>query len=110
MIVVTNKIKMKKGFAEKMAPRFTKPGPLQEMKGFKKVEVTITQNLVDYDEMNVNMYWESHEDFQAWKDSDLFKEAHKDSKSKSEEEKSNSPILGSEIIMAEVASVLESTS
>jgi heme oxygenase (staphylobilin-producing) len=103
MIVVTNRIKTKLGMAEKMAPGFTKPGALQEMKGFVKVEVLVTKNLTEHDELNVNMYWETTEDFMQWKNSDAFKESHKGSGAPGQE----SPILGSQIIVAEVASVLE---
>ncbi|MBU8915933.1 heme oxygenase [Bacillus sp. FJAT-29953] len=104
MIIVTNRIKTKLGFAAKMAPMFTRPGALQTMNGFVKVEVLITKNLSDYDELNVNMYWNTMEDFTAWKNSDAFKEAHS-GPTNSEQE---SPILGSEIIISEVASTLES--
>ncbi|MFO7317750.1 MAG: heme oxygenase [Bacilli bacterium] len=103
MIVVTNKIKTKTGFAEKMAPFFTRPGALQEMEGFVKVEVLITKNLTEYDELNVNMYWETIEDFNRWRKSDAFREAHRGPENSSEV----SPILGSEIIISEVASTLE---
>ncbi|MCD7035382.1 heme oxygenase [Metabacillus sp. GX 13764] len=103
MFVVTNRIKTKQGMAERMAPSFTKPGALQEMKGFKKVEVHLTQNLTEHDEMSVNMYWETLEDFQAWKNSDAFKQAH----SRPSSGEGESPILGSEIVIAEVASTLE---
>lgn len=106
MIVVTNKIKTKLGFAEKMAPLFTRPGALQEMKGFIKVEVLVTKNIPDYDELNVNMYWEDIEDFRQWRTSNAFKEAHKDSNQPGQE----SPIIGSEIIMYEVASTLDAAS
>lgn len=102
MIVVTNRIKTKLGFAEKMAPGFTRPGKLQEMKGFVKVEVLVTKNLTEHDELNVNMYWDTLEDFTQWRNSDAFKEAHKDSNNNGQE----SPILGSQIIIAEVASTL----
>jgi len=102
MYIVTNHMKVKKGFAEKMAPKFTQPSPLQEMKGFVKTEVAITQNLTEHDEMSVSMYWETMGDFEAWKNSDLFKEAH--NKSKRPEE---SPLIDSEIIIQEVASVIE---
>lgn len=105
MIIVTNKIKMKSGFAEKMAPMFTQPGALQQMKGFVKVEVLVTKNLSDYDELNVNMYWDTLEDFQAWKASDAFKDSHKGPAGGSE----HSPILGSEIIISELASTIEAT-
>lgn len=103
MIIVTNKIKTKKGFAEKMAPFFTKPGLLQTMEGFEKVEVLITKHNKDFDEMNVNMYWDTIEHFKAWRTSDAFKEAH----STPENSPEVSPILGSEIIVSELASTLE---
>lgn len=108
MIVVTNRIKTKRGFAQKMAPNFTKPGPLQEMEGFVKVEVLITRNdEADFDELNVNMYWENMDNFSVWRNSDAFKAAHKRPEPGSADEQQESPLLGSEIIMSEVASVLE---
>ena len=102
MIIVTNKIKMKLGFAAKMAPMFTKSGPLQKTDGFIKVEVLITKNLTEYDELNVNMYWNTIEDFTLWKNSAAFKEAHTGPNNTEQE----SPILGSEIIISEVVSTL----
>ncbi|MEK3955561.1 heme oxygenase (staphylobilin-producing) [Psychrobacillus psychrotolerans] len=110
MIIVTNRIKTKPGFAEKMAPNFTKPSPLQEMEGFIKVEVAITQGPTEYDEMNVNMYWEKEENFQAWKDSDLFKESHKRPESGSPEASKESPLLGNELIISKVAASIEAIS
>ena len=109
MYIVTNKIKTKLGFAEKMAPNFTKPGPLQQMQGFVKVEVTITQNLTEYDELNVNMYWEELENFHAWKNSDAFKESHKRPNQDSSAEKQESPLLGSELVISKVASSIEAS-
>lgn len=72
MIIVTNRIQVKPGFAARMAPNFTKPGPLQQFEGFHKVEVLISTDDPTYDEMSVNMYWESKEHFQAWRNSDAF--------------------------------------
>jgi heme oxygenase (staphylobilin-producing) len=106
MIVVTNRIRTKLGFAAKMAPAFTRPGALQEMEGFVKVEVLLTKNLSEYDELNVNMYWDNLDHFAQWKSSDAFKQAHSRSNGSDQE----SPILGSEIIIAEVASLLEAAS
>jgi len=108
MIVVTNRIKVKKGMGAAMAPRFTAPGPLDTFEGFVKVEVWLTQNLTEYDELNVNMYWETLDSFTAWRNSDAFQEAHKRPEPGSEEAKQESPILGSEIITYEVAAVKES--
>jgi heme oxygenase (staphylobilin-producing) len=109
MYIVTNRIKMKPGFAEKMAPNFTRPGALQQMEGFIKVEVTVTQNLEDYDELNVNMYWQELEHFEAWKKSDAFHQAHKRPEAGSEESKKESPMLGSELVIAKVASTIEAS-
>jgi heme oxygenase (staphylobilin-producing) len=107
MIIVTNRIKTKVGFAEKMAPGFTKPSALQQMKGFLKVEVAITQNLTEYDELNVNMYWEDLDSFDAWRNSDTFKEAHKRPEPGSEDTQKESPILGNELIISKVATSIE---
>ncbi len=105
MIVVTNRIKVKKGMGAVMAPGFTAPGPLDTAEGFVKVEVLLTQNLSDYDELNVNMYWETIDSFTAWRNSDAFKSAHQRPEPGSEEANKESPILGSEIITYEVAAV-----
>ncbi|PQP86441.1 heme oxygenase [Paenibacillus sp. AR247] len=105
MIVVTNRIKVKKGMGAVMAPSFTAPGPLDTFEGFVKVEVLLTQNLTDYDELNVNMYWENMDSFTAWRNSDTFKSAHKRPEPGSEASNKESPILGSEITTYEVASV-----
>ncbi|EIM06246.1 hypothetical protein A1A1_11787 [Planococcus antarcticus DSM 14505] len=109
MYIVTNRIKMKPGFAEKMAPNFARPGALQDMEGFIKVEVTVTQNLTEYDELNVNMYWETLENFEAWKTSDTFKEAHKrpEASADSDEPKKESPMLGSELVITKIAASIE---
>lgn len=110
MIIVTNRIQVKPGFATRMAPNFTKPGPLQQFEGFHKVEVLISTDDPTYDEMSVNMYWESKEHFQAWRNSDAFAAAHQRPNSGSEGEKADSPIIGSKIVVAELASSIEALS
>jgi len=107
MIIVTNRIQVKPGFAARMAPNFTKPGPLQQFEGFHKVEVLISTDDPTYDEMSVNMYWESKEHFKAWRNSDAFAAAHQRPNSGSEGEKADSPIIGSKIVVAELASSIE---
>lgn len=108
MIIVTNRIQVKPGFAAKMAPNFTKPGPLQKFEGFHKVEVLISTDDPTYDEMSVNMYWDSKEHFQAWRDSDAFAASHKRPEPGSEAAKpENSPLIGSKIVIAELASSIE---
>ncbi|MGF7045897.1 heme oxygenase (staphylobilin-producing) [Paenibacillus sp. DS2015] len=109
MIIVTNRIKVKKGMGAVMAPGFTAPGPLDSTKGIVKVEVLLTQNLPDYDELNVNMYWETQEDFTTWRNSDAFKAAHKRPEPSSDETPKESPIIGSEIITYDIAATKEIT-
>jgi len=90
---------MKKGFAEKMAPMFTKGGAIQELKGFHKIETWSIQNLEDYDELYVNTWWETLEDFEAWKTSDAFNQAQS---SDGDKHQGESPMLGSEIVIAKL--------
>lgn len=101
MYTVTNRIKMKKGMAKAMAPAFVKPGPLQEFEGFVKVEVFVSEQFEDHDEMSVVMYWETLAGFEKWRESDAFKQAHK--RPENPEAESKSPVLGSQIIIAEMA-------
>lgn len=105
MITVTNRIKVKKGFAEKMAPKFVQPGPLQQFEGFQKVEVLVSTQFEEYDEMSVVMYWDSKESFAVWRESDAFKESHK-RPSEGQAGQGDSPMLGSQIIIAEVAGTI----
>jgi heme oxygenase (staphylobilin-producing) len=102
MITVTNRIKVKKGMATMMAPKFVQPGPLQQFDGFLKVEVLVSTQFQDYDEMSVVMYWDTKEHFAVWRESDAFKESHK-RPAGGHGEQGESPMLGSEIIIAEVA-------
>lgn len=99
MIIVCNRIRVKKGFGSKMAPMFTKPGPLQQFNGFHKVEVLVAE-LDDHDEMNVNMYWEDEASFQVWRDSDAFKQAHRRPEGA---EPADSPVLGSTLLNLQLA-------
>ena len=103
MIVVTNRIRVKTGNGAQMAPRFTRSKSLCEFKGFHKVEVLVAE-LDDCDEMSVNMYWDSRADFQVWRESDAFKAAHKRPEASSSAE---SPVISSQLLIAEVAAVLK---
>lgn len=111
MIIVTNRIKVKPGFGAKMAPAFTKPGPLQQFEGFHKVEVLVSTDNPEFDEMNVNMYWANKEVFELWRSSDAFKSAHKRPEPNSTEANApeNGPIIGSQIVISELASSVGST-
>lgn len=104
MFVVSNRIKVKKGFAERMAPNFTKGGEaLKAFKGFVKTEVAISKDFEEYDEMSVNMYWETLDGFHEWKASDAFKQSHKRPEAKEGEAPKESPMLGSTLVISEIA-------
>lgn len=111
MIIVTNRIQVKPGFGAKMAPAFTKPGPLQQFEGFVKVEVLVSTENPEFDEMSVNMYWENKEVFEAWRSSDAFRAAHKRPEPGSEEanKPENGPIIGSKLVISELASSIDAT-
>ncbi|MGN1400681.1 MAG: heme oxygenase [Bacillus sp. (in: firmicutes)] len=101
MIIVSNRIFVKTGFAEKMAGGFTKGNTLEKFKGFVKLEVLVRTNIKENDELNVNMYWESMEDFEAWRNSDDFKKAHK--RPEPGQEPQESPIISNEIVISKIA-------
>lgn len=101
MITVTNRINVKKGMGEKMAPMFAQPGPLQQFEGFEKVEVQVSTQFEDFDELNVVMYWDNEQNFEAWRSSDAFKQAHK--RPENGQPDPNSPVIASKIVVAKVA-------
>lgn len=76
MIIVTNTSKIKKGEAWKLIERFNKVGKVEEMEGFLGLEVMLTENTPDYDEVTVSTRWVAKEYFQAWTKSEAFREAH----------------------------------
>ncbi|GAF64427.1 heme oxygenase [Alkalihalobacillus trypoxylicola] len=77
MVIVTNKSKLKKGYGEKLVERFNKVGKVEFMDGFLGLEVMMTQNKRDYDEVSVVTRWNSKDDFKNWTQSDAFKDSHK---------------------------------
>lgn len=104
MYTVANRFILKKGVAHKMAPAFTSGKELTEFEGFQKIEVGISSVNEEQDELNVVMYWENLENFEAWKQSDAFKKSH------SREVKGNgngeSPIISNQIVISEIVSTL----
>ena len=102
MITVTNRLQVKKGLGTKMAPAFTSGKALLDFEGFQKVEVNVSTQYDEYDEMQVMMYWDTKEQFEVWRNSDAFKNTHKRNGGDSED----SPVIKSEIIIAEIVSVL----
>ena len=102
MYTVSNHFVVKKGFADRMASAFTSQKELTEFEGFQKVEVTINRQNEEHDEMYVQMYWTTLQNFEAWKESDHFKKSHDRERAAN----LNSPILSNRVIIAELVSTL----
>lgn len=60
----------------KLIERFDRIGKVEGMKGFLGLEVMLTENTKEYDEVTVSTKWESKENFQAWTGSEAFRESH----------------------------------
>lgn len=76
MIIVTNTSHITKGNAHKLIERFDKVGKVEYMDGFLGLEVMITENTPEYDEVTVSTRWNKKEDFQTWTKSEAFRESH----------------------------------
>lgn len=76
MIVVTNTIQIKKGHAHAVAERFSNPKGVHTMPGFIRMELLLTENTEENDELKVVTTWENRESFEGWVNSDSFKQAH----------------------------------
>jgi heme oxygenase (mycobilin-producing) len=75
MIVVANRIPVNPEYAEAFEQRFKeRAGLVDGMPGFIKFQ--ILRPTADGDPYIVQTYWESHEHFTAWTDSDAFKQGH----------------------------------
>ncbi|WP_053374204.1 heme oxygenase [Paenibacillus sp. FJAT-27812] len=76
MIIVTNTSHITKGNGDKLIERFDRIGKVEAMEGFLGLEVLLTQNTADYDEVSVVTRWNSKDDFKAWTKSEAFRESH----------------------------------
>ncbi|WP_163151188.1 antibiotic biosynthesis monooxygenase [Anoxybacillus sp. MB8] len=76
MYVVTNAIRVKKGYAPQLVERFKERKGIEQSPGFIRLELHITQGLEDHDEVRVCTTWENKECFEAWTKSEAFRKAH----------------------------------
>ncbi|MCL6617859.1 MAG: antibiotic biosynthesis monooxygenase, partial [Anoxybacillus ayderensis] len=53
MYVVTNAIRVKKGYASQLVERFKERKGIEQSPGFIRLELHVTQGLEDYDEVRV---------------------------------------------------------
>ena len=102
MFTVTNRILVKKGFGHKMAPAFTSGKELLNWEGFNKVEVNVSTQPEEHDEMNVMMYWDTLAHFEAWRNSDDFRNAHKRDSNGS----GDSPVISNRVVISEIVTTL----
>ena len=101
MFVVTNRITVKKDMQNKWRLILLKEDLLNLLKGFEGIEVWQIDKDDYSEDMYVNSWWETEEDFKNWVNSDVFKQAHKNT-GKSED----SPVIKSEIVKSNVLSSL----
>lgn len=91
MFMAENKLQLYKGTADETIERFYMRQGIETIEGFKKMYVTKTNDLEEYDEVKILTIWESEQCFKNCLKSDVFKEAHKNVRHNRED--SESPIL-----------------
>lgn len=89
-----------------MAPLFISDKTLLNWEGFNKVEVNVCSEPEDHDEMNVMMFWDTVEQFKAWRESDDFKNLHRREEIGNKESSEASPIIGNRVVISEIAATL----
>ncbi|ODR82362.1 antibiotic biosynthesis monooxygenase [Haladaptatus sp. W1] len=78
MIVVENRLFVAEEYADQFVERFRNSmGEVESQPGFVKFEL-LTPARPDTDSYVAQTYWESMADFEAWTDTDAFREAHAD--------------------------------
>lgn len=102
MFMAENRLQLEKGSAEETIARFYNRQGIETIEGFQQMFVTKTLNTEDTDEVKILTIWESEESFNNWLNSDVFKEAHKNVRLKSEHDAEKSPILSNKIFTYDI--------
>lgn len=76
MFVITNNIKVKKGYASQVAERFRQSKGVTQSPGFVKMEVLVSTQLEEHDELAIRTSWENESYFTDWTNSESFQHAH----------------------------------
>ncbi|WP_232828006.1 heme oxygenase [Paraliobacillus sp. X-1268] len=76
MFIATNTVQLKNGHAEAFVERFNKVGKVETMEGFVGLEVLVTENTKEFEEITIFTRWENKKGFQGWMKSDAFRESH----------------------------------
>ncbi|HAR5347270.1 TPA: staphylobilin-forming heme oxygenase IsdI [Staphylococcus aureus] len=98
MFMAENRLQLQKGSAEETIERFYNRQGIETIEGFQQMFVTKTLNTKDTDEVKILTIWESEDSFNNWLNSDVFKEAHKNVRLKSDDDGQQSPILSNMIL------------
>jgi len=96
MYNVANVIQVKKGFADQVVEKFEKRGEVLGFAGFLGIEVMVTEQNKDYEDVTILTRWDSKENFTNWVKSDVFKKVH------TKENISPDFILGNKVVKYEV--------
>lgn len=91
-----NKLQLVKGTAEETVERFYKRQGIETIDGFEGMLVTTTNETEEFDEVKILTIWDSEDAFKTWLKSDVFRDAHKNVRHKSQDEES--PILKNSVI------------
>ncbi len=76
MFAVTNRIRIQPGHGEEMERVFGHRGGVEKESGFKSFELWKLDEQADHEEYLVVTRWDSREAFEAWTQSDSFRQAH----------------------------------
>lgn len=99
-ITVENVIQIKKGRVDEVLDRFREVKAVHTFEGFVVMEVLKKLDSPDYDELKICTTWENRSFFEQWLEHRNFEKAHAQ---KNSEKKEESPILGNELSIFEVA-------
>jgi len=67
---------VKKGYADQGVEKFEKRGEVLGFAGFLGIEIMVTEQNKDYEDVPILTRWESKDHFMNWVKSDVFKKVH----------------------------------
>ncbi|RKD22922.1 hypothetical protein BEP19_11865 [Ammoniphilus oxalaticus] len=76
MFVISNTLKIKKGFEDQFLARFEMLGKIEESPGFLMLNVLKTRMEEEYDEFTIWTKWQSREAHDEWSKSESFRKSH----------------------------------
>lgn len=76
MIIVENRFEIRAGAADAVVDRFRSPKSVHTFPGFVRMEVLHAVLSDETEEVRICTAWESEEAFNAWTNSDAFRQAH----------------------------------